>query len=377
MPVASIREHTRSDGSRSFYVLWRDRDTGKQTSMPEPTRQRAETIRDLLNANDQRLSLVERAIEAGKESTFTVARLLDWHVSMPLEANPDTITKYKQIIDSHLRTQIGSIRASELSDVDLAAWADERVGQGKSRKTLLNATGILAAAYKRAVMRGRLSSNPMTGFRLPSDERAPRRATFLTKDEYQAIRAHLPERYHLFADLLVETGLRFSEATALTDSEADLDFGAGMNIIHVTKAWKGKSGVGWRVGPPKSAESVRDVAITDDLAERLRKHAKSAKGGYIFRNLSGNPLLNADFHQSGWQKAVDAAVEENGLTKNPRPHDLRHTHGSWLLAEGVPMFVVSRRLGHSSIDITTKVYGHQTNQGHKEALAGLERALGH
>lgn len=372
--MANIREHTRKDGSISFYVRWRDRDTGKQTSMPFPTRAQAENLVRLLDANGQSLSTVERGLEAAKASTFTVARLLDWHLSQPLEANEDTVAKYRQVINTHLRTQLGSIPAAELTDADLAAWADERTGQGKSRKTLLNATGLLSAAYKRGVLKGKVPANPMASFRLPSDERTPVRATFLTKAEYELIRSFVPERYHLFTDLLVETGMRFSEATALMDTARDLDFGGEMNIIHVTKAWKGKSGQGWRVGPPKSRESVRDIAIPDALAKRLAEHAKTAKGGYVFRNLSGNPLRNADYHQSGWQKAVDKA-QEAGLTKDPRPHDLRHTHGSWLLAEGVPLFVVSRRLGHSNVEITTKIYGHQTPQGHKEALAGLERAL--
>lgn len=363
--MASIREHVKKDGSKSYYVVWRDPDTGKQTSMAEPTRKRAETIQALLDANGQRLRLVERALEAAKDSTFTVAKLLDWHLSQPLRANPDTIAKYRQIVNTHLRGQLGSVPASDLNEEDLAAWADERAGQGSSRKTLLNATGLLSAAYKRGVLRGKVPSNPMATFRLPSDERTPRRATFLTKDEFDLILSFLPERYHLFTELLVETGLRFSEATALERS--DIETVAGVSIVHVTKAWKGKSGIGWRIGPPKSRESVRDVSIPKELAKRLRK-------GLPFLNLSGNPLRNADYHQSGWQKAIDKAVEA-GLTKNPRPHDLRHTHASWLLQEGVPPIIVSQRLGHASIATTTKIYGHLTGEGHKQALEALERAL--
>ncbi len=372
--MASIREHTRKDGSKSFYVRWRDRETGKETSMPFSTRPQAENLCRLLDANGQSLKLVERGLQAAKASTLTVLRLLEWHLSQPLQANADTIAKYHEIIDTHLREQLGSIPAAELTEEDLAAWADERAGQGKARKTLLNATGLMSAAYKRGVLRGKVPANPMASFRLPADEREPRRATFLTKEEFALIRSFLPERYHLFTDLLVETGMRFSEATALTGLKADLDFGAELNLIHVTKAWKGKSGQGWRLGPPKSRESVRDIAIPADLAERLAERAKKAKKDYLFQNLSGGPLRNADYHQSGWQRAIDKAVEA-GLEKDPRPHDLRHTHGSWLLAEGVPLFVVSRRLGHASTEITSKVYGHQTQQGHKEALAGLERAL--
>jgi integrase len=40
-----------------------------------------------------------------------------------------------------------------------------------------------------------------------------------------------------------------------------------------------------------------------------------------------------------------------------RIHDLRHTHAAWLLSDGVPVFVVQRRLGHSSSATTENVYG--------------------
>ena len=46
------------------------------------------------------------------------------------------------------------------------------------------------------------------------------------------------------------------------------------------------------------------------------------------------------------------------LTKRPRVHDLRHTHASWMIAAGVDLFVLQRRLGHESITTTTETYAH-------------------
>lgn len=370
--MASIREHARKDGSKSFYVLWRDKDTGKQTSLPHPTRAAAERLKALLDANGQSLAIVERGLEVAAGRLLTVSGLVEWHISQPLQANQDTIEKYKQIHRTHILTQIGSIPAAELTDTDLADWADERIGQGKSRKTLLNVTGLLSAAYTRGVLKGKVPGNPMTGFHLPPEERTTRRATFLTKKEFDLVLSFIPERHRMLTTLLVETGLRFSEATALKPSDLQLDL--EVPLLSVTKAWKGKSGQGWRLGPPKTPESVRDVALNSALTKMLSKHVEDIGENYLFRNLRGNPLRNADYHQTGWQKAIDKAVEA-GLKKDPRPHDLRHTHASWLLSEGVPENVVSRRLGHANIGTTTKVYGHITPQGHKEAIAGLERAL--
>ena len=46
------------------------------------------------------------------------------------------------------------------------------------------------------------------------------------------------------------------------------------------------------------------------------------------------------------------------LTKRPRVHDLRHTHASWMIAAGVDLFILQRRLGHESITTTTETYAH-------------------
>jgi integrase len=60
----------------------------------------------------------------------------------------------------------------------------------------------------------------------------------------------------------------------------------------------------------------------------------------------------------------------------PRLHDLRHGHATQLLASGVPLTVVSQRLGHSGIAITADTYAHVTASMQEEAAAKLDKALG-
>ncbi|MBT2512203.1 tyrosine-type recombinase/integrase [Arthrobacter sp. ISL-30] len=61
--------------------------------------------------------------------------------------------------------------------------------------------------------------------------------------------------------------------------------------------------------------------------------------------------------QHYWLPAVRIA-RANGLQKNPRIYDLRHTHASWLIQDGVNLFTIARRLGHTSTRTTEQVYGH-------------------
>jgi integrase len=108
---------------------------------------------------------------------------------------------------------------------------------------------------------------------------------------------------------------------------------------------------------------------------------------YVFTNAQGNPVRQQKFWESVWNPARRMAnglpafavsrgtvdkpwlARVNGvwdarqpaskpLGKSPRIHDLRHSHASWLLAGGVPLPTIQRRLGHESITTTIDLYSH-------------------
>ncbi|MGQ9513283.1 tyrosine-type recombinase/integrase [Thermodesulfitimonas sp.] len=56
-------------------------------------------------------------------------------------------------------------------------------------------------------------------------------------------------------------------------------------------------------------------------------------------------------------------------------HDLRHLHATWLIASGVPLKVVSERLGHTQIGITADLYAHVTAEMQKEAARKIDELL--
>lgn len=60
------------------------------------------------------------------------------------------------------------------------------------------------------------------------------------------------------------------------------------------------------------------------------------------------------------------------LRARPRIPDLRHTHASWLIAAGVPLTVIQRRLGHESIKTTSDLYGHLAEDADAAAAAALD-----
>lgn len=369
--MATIRERPRRNGTVSYAVLWREKGSGKQTSMTFPTFDGADTVRRLLNANGQSFQVVERLLAEAASKAPTVREMLERHIDLLTGPHEGTIEGYQSIVEHHFAVGLGELRVDTVTEEDVARWLKDELAAGATRKSIANRIGLLSSAFKTAIRKGWCSRNPCEGVRLPDDQRPGRRATFLTTDEWELLYRHVPERFQLLVKTLAGTGMRFGEATALTWDDLRLD--ADVPYIVVDKAWRKLSGGRYEVRSPKSATSIRDVSISPSLADELR--AVKRAGDLVFRGGTGGRLGDSRFHEQGWRPAVSAA-RAAGLRKAPRPHDLRHSHASWLLMEGVPIFVVSRRLGHASVDITTRVYGHITPKSQRDAAAAIARVLG-
>lgn len=145
--------------------------------------------------------------------------------------------------------------------------------------------------------------------------------------------------------LIAKTGIRFSEALAVTPQ--DFDFSHQMLSINKTWDYKGKGGF----LPTKNLSSVRKVQIdwqTVMQFSELVKKMEPDKPIFVFKTKIYNSTING--------------ILARHCRNNDLPiisiHGLRHTHASILLFAGVSIASVARRLGHSSMTTTQKTYLH-------------------
>lgn len=292
---------------------------------------------------------------------------------------------YRQQFLNDLRRHFGGfleLPIGEVTPMRVRRWIVAKEQAGLSPTTIRRLLKQAGAAMRAAVDAGHATRNPFTGHRL--HQRAVDKGedmVFLTHAEWNTLRDALPAGvYRDLCTVLVGTGLRFGEVTALR--VADVELGAVPPRLHVRQAWKADGHSGYLIGPPKSARSRRAVTFSSAVAAALEPHVAGRAGDELVfltpatsathaHRQGGTPIRHSNFYHRVWAPAVTAA----GLGRRPRVHDLRHSHASWLIAEGRPVSAISRRLGHQSITTTVDRYGHILPSVDVEDVAALERLM--
>lgn len=242
---------------------------------------------------------------------------------------------------------IGHMPANRLDEDELAR-AVMKLGKTYSRKSLENQRGLLSGVVARAVRKGHLTENIARGMPLPAGKHGRRKEMrVLTVEEFATVDEKIPAHYQTFVRTLYATGLRFGEAVAMEVQDWRKP------NLHVRQALKWSPDNNRVIGAPKTESGSRTIHVTDELHAELDALAEGRPGdALLFTAPRGGAILHRTFWSRVWLPAV------SHLSPRPRIHDLRHSHASILLARGIPIHVVSRRLGHSKIQVTVDTYGH-------------------
>lgn len=160
------------------------------------------------------------------------------------------------------------------------------------------------------------------------------------------------ENYKVFFITLFFTGARLGEILALQWK----DFRDGKLII--TKSLTRKTVEGrYEIKDTKNTSSIRDVILGENLYNYLLSYKEHEMERHDFSEEWFIFGRNKPLPQTTINRVKDEAIDKAKL-RRIRLHDFRHSHASNLIAEGVNIVAVSRRLGHSDVNMTLKVYTH-------------------
>lgn len=399
--MASVEERANARGTSWRVVWWED---GRRQQMTFDNARGAARFRMLVEGSGNRWPAGwTRPRKAGpvtrEDGRLTFEKWARRAIANRSRASERTRADYLRDLDRHFKL-LAARPLDELDDDDVTDWLRDRAAADLAPKTIRNLHGFASSLYVDA-----MRQRPPLAEHNPFADRLPDHATvrteemvFLTAQEFALVLSHVREEYRPLIRLLAGTGLRFGEATALRVS--DLDLLGRRRTLTVTKAWKRIDSAEWVVGEPKTRRSRRTLSLSSELVLMLAEQVAGKRGAdLVFSGPHGLRLPHTEVYKRGWAPAVARARvcdvhyepqrDKRGnrprlpdpcdclgtLEKVPRIHDLRHSHASWLIADGVPMAAISRRLGHSSITITIDRYGHLDPSLDMQIDAATDRAL--
>ena len=289
-----------------------------------------------------------------------------------------TAKRYGELCRFHIVPSIGHLRLARLGVGNVERMTREVMDQGSSPRTAHHCRAVLRAALGAAERHGLLGRNVAS---LAAPPNVPEREYIAITPAIarQIMAAVQGDKLEALYVMLLGTGLRLGEATALT--WADVDFPSSMITVRQDlQRVKGS----FQLVETKTAKSRRSVPIVPPVLEALRVHQErqnldrlmqgpewegAAWGGLIFTTERGGPL-GGDLAYRHFLRVLRRAD-----LPAMRLHDLRHGAASLLAAAGIPPRDVMELLGHSQISTTLTVYTHSTDEARHEAMETLGRIL--
>jgi len=364
--MTTLSGHVRKRGSNTWQIIIEQPpcpDTGKRNRVyatVSGTRKESERVmREMMAELETNSYIKNTAITVG-------AYFMDWFGTYiePHKAKT-TAASYLYNIEYYIIPRFGSMKLQSLTTLDIQKWINELAiksplsNRPLSPKSIRNLYMNLNAGLKRAVLLELIRKNPGATVELPKCK--PYKAEVYNAEELQQLfEAAQGTDLEIGIMLLVCLGIRRGELMALTWPDIDFD----NKLVNINKATVKVHSGGKVTKDPKSESGKRVIEAPDVLIDFLRRERVT----YLERKLQHG----AEYHDNGlvvcqsngksysvdfYTHKFKALLKAHGL-KKIRLHDLRHSHASFCILNGVDYKYLQGRLGHSAFSTTMDTYSH-------------------
>jgi integrase len=303
-------------------------------------------------------------------SQVTVGAYVRETLGVARDLSARTLERYYEIAERQIIPHLGAIKLQRLRPEHIERWHATLLDTGLSPRTCIHSHRLLHKCLSRAVTNGVLVRN-VAIHRPPKAEE--REIEILSADQIAEVLAKL-KGHAMFpiVSLALSTGMRRGELLGLQWSDLDLDRGTLRveRSVEETKA-------GLRLKPPKTKRGRRNLTLGEGAVALLRAHkvkqlelrlviglGKIEPTTLVFSTIEGELLRPRNITKAWSRMMPDRSF-----------HSLRHTHVSLLIAAGVDILTISRRLGHSKAAVTLDTYGHLIEGADAAAAKAIEGVL--
>lgn len=325
---------------------------------------------------EQKERKIRDDIEKGIDLTQKDITLKEWG-SQWLDVYKNNVSRatrimYESSLNNYIIPALGDIPLSKLKPIQIQKALNEILDSGHIRTGEIFKLTI-KQIISQAVLEGIIQNNVCESLEKISSNTNEKRT--LTDFELRCIKettTYTP-RERLFLKILYYTGVRRGEALALT--VGDIDMKAGK--IKINKSLDISENTP-KIKVPKTKAGYRELPIPTELYNELISYMGNKKSMYLFHNSEGCLLSRSSFRRM-WesiikktQRTADEMAEkegkdgrlrvERGISVTFTPHIFRHTYATNLYYAGVDVKKSQYYLGHSTIEMTLKIYTHLDNE---------------
>ena len=345
----------------------------------------AEETREKL---DQIKSNLKLGITLAPERT-TVAEVCGlWLDAKRETVRPKTYESYSGLLRKHVLPNIGRLRLSNLTPGQLERFYVERLAI-VSPKTTRNLHIVLRQMLDWAVRRDLVARNPA---RLVSKDELPRVpkyqvTVFSPQQARDLIDASKGTESEALITLAISIGARVGELIGISWDKFTFSEDSYGNVtggrVRIDRALQYVDGEP-RFFDPKTEAGRRTIELPTvsipsllRQREKQREDAKRARKGWrnefnlVFTTETGHPLNR----NMVLRRYLRPLLAKSDLPERTRFHDLRHACASLLLAQGTPIPVVSKMLGHANSSVTMSVYSHALPNSQTVAATNMDKLL--
>lgn len=285
--------------------------------------------------------------------------------------SPIVVKNYKRILDNWVLPEFAKFPLNEISALMVTRFVDklknstskyanrdnEKLSNGTIKKIYEVFRAIITLAYRNDL----IEKDPCSKVRLNLKKEITDNEEIHYWDIQEYTRAlELLKLEDINKAIVIETalktGLRRSELFGLTWSDI-ID-----NQLYVNKTRQLVNGE-MVIMPCKTQSSIRRISLPDSLVRSLRQYHKcNMDTTYVFENVNYDSI-------TAWFREW---IKEKRLSKI-KFHDLRHTHATLLLSQGIDVKTIQKRLGHSNISTTLNTYTHVLDELDQNASKALEK----
>ncbi|MBQ4109485.1 MAG: site-specific integrase [Clostridia bacterium] len=355
-------------GVQYYYIVLNTKPTPKWISTGLKVENNKRKAEEILKEEIKKYDMLEFSEITESKMLFT-EYLNHWVKNC--DVRETTRKEYKSALNTHIIPffEETKLLLSDIKTSHLRPYYNF-ISQKLAKKTVRNHQGILSKALKDAYFDELILNNPHDRIKLIKPEK--KTIETLTTEEYQQLLKHLEEKdeeLHLIILLFCELAIRRGELLGLEWKNINLD--TGEIKICATRNKVSKHNVEYQT---KNQSSNRSMFVSEKTLILLKKEkAKQEEykelfgSQYIFNDLvikypNGHPYSDTSITNKV------GTLTNKLFNKRITPHKLRHTVASVMIDNGVPLYNVSKYLGHSSVQTTEAVYIHEKEDFNKDTL---------